>query len=129
MENRRSLDLDRAAAPTVTALAPERPPANGSVTRRGTYTPLYRMRAGHLHLLAIMLVDAGHLAEVATPPGMPVLRVLGPNWAGLEVLATIGYGDVDWYRWRERDFIAPVAEPQVAAEEMLRSLSLLGTAG
>lgn len=81
---------------------------------------LYRMRTRHLAALASLLVDAGHTTIVAEPAGMPVLHV------GLHVgrrdgrqpriVASIGYGDVDWFRWVGSDYIAPCGELDEAAE-------------
>lgn len=67
-----------------------------------------------------MLDDAGHSAVVTEPPGMPVLTIRRPGGSDLDVIATIGYGDVDGYRWMRGDYLAPVSEPDVTLEEIQR---------
>lgn len=95
---------------------------------RGRTSALYRMRQGHLALLARMLDAAGHTAVVTEPPGMPVLTIRRPGGSDLDVIVTIGYGDVDWYRWAGGNggYLAPAAEPDVTLEEIQRALRPCG---
>lgn len=101
-------------------------PTPGQGDHRGCV--LYRMRVSHLGTLARLLDEAGHLAIVTEPPGMPILHIGRRTGAEPWIVATLGYGDVDWYRWcsgQEQpsgDYIAPCSEPQVAAQELLAAL-------
>lgn len=89
---------------------------------RGRNTALYRMRARTLALLARMLHQAGPTATVAEPDAMPVLRIPRPGRPDEEIVATLGCGEVDWFRWHGGDFIAPCSEPETACEHVLRKL-------
>lgn len=89
---------------------------------RGRNTPLYRMRARNLTLLARMLNEVGCSAVVTEPDAMPVLRILRPGEPYVEIVATLGCGDLDWFRWRDATFIAPCSEPETACEQVQRGL-------
>lgn len=55
-------------------------------------------RPAYLRLLATLLGEAGHRAVVTEPYGMPLLHA-GPREAAQHrIVATLGYGEVDWYR-------------------------------
>lgn len=83
---------------------------------------LYRMRIRHLQLLASLLGEDGLTAVVTEPYGMPMLHVARSTGSQQRIVATLGYGEVDWFRWVHGDYIAPCAEPQVAAEAVCRQL-------
>lgn len=89
---------------------------------RGRNTALYRMRARSLALLARMLNEAGYGAVVTEPDAMPVLRILPTGKPSVDIVATLGCGDVDWFRWRDATFIAPCNEPETAYEHVEREL-------
>lgn len=59
---------------------------------------LYRMRAGHLQLLGSLL-ESGLSAVVTEPYGMPMLHVARSTGSQQRIVATLGYGEVDWFRW------------------------------
>lgn len=93
-------------------------PSPRQVPRQGDHrrAALYHMRVRHLQLLASLLEEAGHRAAVTEPYGMPLLHVGPADGTRFRIVATIGYGEVDWYRWAGGDYLAPCGEPGVAAE-------------
>lgn len=80
------------------------------------------MRARHLQLLGSLVEEGGHTAVVTEPYGMPMLHAGRRDGSRYRIVASLGYGEVDWFRWLHGDYLAPCAEPQVAAEAVCLQL-------
>lgn len=91
---------------------------------------VYLARRHHLAELAEVLHSRGWLTRIldatgVEAPALPALRVscpLDPYLDSADVVTAVGHGNVDWYRWHGGGFISPVAEVEVAAVEVVRSL-------
>lgn len=53
---------------------------------------------------------------------MPLLHVGRRDGSQQRIVANLGYGDVDWSRWVHDNYLAPCAEPKVAAEMVCLAL-------
>lgn len=79
-----------------------------------------------LTTLAMLLEGRGWRTHAGAPDSLPVLYVdsFDPARERQQIVCERGYGNVDWFRFRFGDYIAPVGEVSVATEEVAESLTL-----